>query len=259
MHVVLQQRWRAPAIRGDLGGIRVGVHARKSDQAAARHRLAGARLSFRPAKARRRHGRGNFRPLQSPASAPAEIAARASDAFRARHRFRRTGGGRLRRPSCSTASGDISVCKFLPAGAGTKPYRGLDDLRATPDRNVWSSNTRASDSDQPAPKLYVPVTEAHLVSKYVGTGKARPPLNTLGGTRWAKAKAAGRASRARCRQRTACNPGRARIAAWPCLSRRHALAARIRRLLHLRRNARPDASHHRNQDRHGIAPSRWIA
>ncbi len=38
------------------------------------------------------------------------------------------------------------------------------------------------------PKLYVPVTEAHLVSKYVGAGKARPQLNTLGGTRWAKAK-----------------------------------------------------------------------
>jgi transcription-repair coupling factor (superfamily II helicase) len=38
------------------------------------------------------------------------------------------------------------------------------------------------------PKLYVPVSEAHLVSKYVGAGKARPPLNTLGGTRWAKAK-----------------------------------------------------------------------
>ena len=26
------------------------------------------------------------------------------------------------------------------------------------------------------------------MSKYVGTGKARPPLNTLGGTRWAKTK-----------------------------------------------------------------------
>ena len=47
----------------------------------------------------------------------------------------------------------------------------------------------ASDFDQPAPKLYVPVTEAHLVSKYVGTGKARPQLHTLGGTRWQKAKA----------------------------------------------------------------------
>jgi transcription-repair coupling factor (superfamily II helicase) len=34
----------------------------------------------------------------------------------------------------------------------------------------------------------VPVTEAHLVGKYVGAGKAHPPLNTLGGTRWQKAK-----------------------------------------------------------------------
>ena len=41
--------------------------------------------------------------------------------------------------------------------------------------------------DEP-PKLYVPVTEAHLVSKYVGAGKAHPPLNTLGSARWRKAK-----------------------------------------------------------------------
>lgn len=45
------------------------------------------------------------------------------------------------------------------------------------------------ETGQPAPKLYVPVSEAHLVGKYVGAGKARPPLNILGGTRWAKAKA----------------------------------------------------------------------
>ncbi|MBI3874944.1 MAG: DEAD/DEAH box helicase, partial [Verrucomicrobia bacterium] len=45
-----------------------------------------------------------------------------------------------------------------------------------------------TDPDQPPPKLYVPVTEAHLVSKYVGAGKVRPPLNQLGGHRWAKAK-----------------------------------------------------------------------
>ena len=44
-----------------------------------------------------------------------------------------------------------------------------------------------NDYDQEPPKLYVPVTEAHLVSKYVGAGKIRPPLNTLGGTRWRKA------------------------------------------------------------------------
>jgi transcription-repair coupling factor (superfamily II helicase) len=46
----------------------------------------------------------------------------------------------------------------------------------------------ANDPAQPPPKLYVPVTEAHLVGKYVGAGKARPPLNTLGGTRWRKAR-----------------------------------------------------------------------
>ncbi|MDB6024438.1 MAG: mfd [Verrucomicrobiales bacterium] len=45
-----------------------------------------------------------------------------------------------------------------------------------------------SDPTQPNPRLYVPVSEAHLVSKYVGAGKARPPLNAIGGTRWAKAK-----------------------------------------------------------------------
>ena len=45
-----------------------------------------------------------------------------------------------------------------------------------------------ANTGEEAPKLYVPVTEAHLVSKYVGVGKVRPPLNTLGGTRWHKAK-----------------------------------------------------------------------
>jgi transcription-repair coupling factor (superfamily II helicase) len=47
----------------------------------------------------------------------------------------------------------------------------------------------ATDDDHAAPKLYVPVSEAHLVSKYVGAGKARPVLNTLGGARWTRTKA----------------------------------------------------------------------
>jgi transcription-repair coupling factor (superfamily II helicase) len=46
----------------------------------------------------------------------------------------------------------------------------------------------SADGQGEAPRLYVPVTEAHLVSKYVGAGKARPQLNTLSGTRWTKAK-----------------------------------------------------------------------
>ena len=37
-------------------------------------------------------------------------------------------------------------------------------------------------------RLYVPVAEAHLVSKYVGVGKRIPELSQIGGTRWARAK-----------------------------------------------------------------------
>jgi transcription-repair coupling factor (superfamily II helicase) len=46
-----------------------------------------------------------------------------------------------------------------------------------------------SATEDTAPKLYVPVSESHLVSKYVGAGKVRPTLHTLGGARWAKTKA----------------------------------------------------------------------
>ena len=44
-----------------------------------------------------------------------------------------------------------------------------------------------TDEANEPPKLYVPVSESHLISKYVGAGKLRPPLNTLAGTRWRKA------------------------------------------------------------------------
>ena len=46
----------------------------------------------------------------------------------------------------------------------------------------------STDPNNPPPKLYVPVSEAHLVSKYVGAGKATPTLNALGGKRWIKTK-----------------------------------------------------------------------
>lgn len=42
---------------------------------------------------------------------------------------------------------------------------------------------------QAPPKLYVPVSEAHLVSRYVGAGKARPKLSVLGSRRWTKTRA----------------------------------------------------------------------
>ena len=78
--------------------------------------------------------------------------------------------------------------QVLPMGAGTKPTEGTG-ANANAGQECLVIEYAPSDPAQPPPKLYVPVTEAHLVGKYVGTGKARPPLNTLGGTRWAKAKA----------------------------------------------------------------------
>ncbi len=78
--------------------------------------------------------------------------------------------------------------KVLPTTAGRKH---LDPNTPPPEasQECLVIEYAPHDPDQTAPKLYVPVTEAHLVSKYVGAGKARPALNVLGGTRWAKAKA----------------------------------------------------------------------
>src|SRR6516165_8705384 len=78
--------------------------------------------------------------------------------------------------------------QVLPLGAGTKPTESASPA-ASGNQECLVIEYAPNDPAQPPPKLYVPVTEAHPVSKYVGTGKARPPLNTLGGTRWAKAKA----------------------------------------------------------------------
>jgi len=77
--------------------------------------------------------------------------------------------------------------RALPAGLGSRPTDGANAARTG--EECLTIEYAAADPTQPPPKLYVPVTEAHLVSKYVGAGKARPALNTLGGTRWAKTKA----------------------------------------------------------------------
>jgi transcription-repair coupling factor (superfamily II helicase) len=37
-------------------------------------------------------------------------------------------------------------------------------------------------------KLYVPVEQSYLVTKYVGVGRRHPPLDTMGGSRWERAK-----------------------------------------------------------------------
>jgi len=91
--------------------------------------------------------------------------------------------------------GDLVV--HLQHGIGR--FLGLKELPATTGARKTETVDRKSeeclvieyapsDPTQPAPKLYVPVTEAHLVGKYVGVGKVRPPLNALVGTRCKKAK-----------------------------------------------------------------------
>jgi len=93
--------------------------------------------------------------------------------------------------------GDLVV--HLQHGIGR--YRGLKMMPAGNSRHVSTGNNQSSaeteclvieyapaNDGEESPKLYVPVSEAHLVSKYVGAGKSNPPLNQLGGTRWAKAK-----------------------------------------------------------------------
>jgi len=93
--------------------------------------------------------------------------------------------------------GDLVV--HLQHGIGR--YLGLKLMPVGNSRHISTVNDQASasteclvleyapaNSGEEPPKLYVPVSEAHLVSKYVGAGKANPPLHTLGGTRWHKAK-----------------------------------------------------------------------
>ena len=92
------------------------------------------------------------------------------------------------------SEGDLVV--HLQHGIGR--YLGLKNISVRtgpgparpdePDTECLVIEYAPSDPAGEPPKLYVPVSEVHLVSKYVGAGRANPPLNQLGGTRWHKAK-----------------------------------------------------------------------
>jgi len=75
----------------------------------------------------------------------------------------------------------------LPLGSGAKPLEKASDA-VGPSQECLVLEYGSSQPEVAAPRLYVPVTDAHLVSKYVGTGKARPTLHTIGSGRWRKAK-----------------------------------------------------------------------
>ena len=90
----------------------------------------------------------------------------------------------LKNLPASTRKSALSQAR-LPGNVAADVNRRTDEETGQECLMIEYAPTRPDDEP---PKLYVPVTEAHLVGKYVGVGKVRPPLNTLGGTRWNRAK-----------------------------------------------------------------------
>ena len=76
--------------------------------------------------------------------------------------------------------------KNLPASGGR--HQPTQDAKLSTETECLVIEYAPSGEAVEPPKLYVPVSEAHLVSKYVGAGKAQSAVEPLGGTRWAKAK-----------------------------------------------------------------------
>ena len=68
---------------------------------------------------------------------------------------------------------------------GIALYHGLQDLE---DPTTGMKRQVMTLGFAEGARLHVPIEQAYLVSRYVGVGKAHPPLDTLGGTRWEKAK-----------------------------------------------------------------------
>jgi transcription-repair coupling factor (superfamily II helicase) len=145
--------------------------------------------------------------------------------------------------------------KNLPAGSSRHPST-LNLQLSTGTECLVIEYAPRHPGDEP-PKLYVPVTEAHLVGKYVGVGKVRPPLNTLGGTRWNKAKEqAERAVRdvaAELLQIQAVRESQAGHA----VSTGRAVAARVRGRVHFRGNPGPASAPSAKRNPTWNAPSRW--
>lgn len=81
----------------------------------------------------------------------------------------------------------VGLQRMLPARRSSREPNANDPEDLGPECLVIEYASR--DPQQTLPRLYVPVIDAHLVSKYVGAGKAAPALSVLGGNQWGKAKA----------------------------------------------------------------------
>ena len=102
------------------------------------------------------------------------------DSFQ-RRRARRAGAGETVTDWMSLEPGDLVV--HLDHGIGR--YQGVREIvfRGKP-REVMAIEYAD------AATLFVPVSQAHLLSRYVGVGGRRAPLHRLGGARWTREKAA---------------------------------------------------------------------
>ncbi|MDG2123391.1 MAG: transcription-repair coupling factor [Verrucomicrobiales bacterium] len=105
---------------------------------------------------------------------------------RARRMFSREKGQNAVRQATSRLAdfneGDVVV----HLDYGLARYRGL--IRQSKDDSTSGEDSLTLEFAEGS-KLYVPVDQAHLVSRYVGSGGKTPPLSKLGDARWGKARA----------------------------------------------------------------------
>jgi len=89
----------------------------------------------------------------------------------------------------------IALYKGVTTLPGEAPFGGTRSCASgdrTDDREVVPPDREGSEvlvlefAEQS--KLYVPVEQSYLVTKYVGVGRRHPPLDTMGGSRWERAK-----------------------------------------------------------------------
>ncbi|MEP6603950.1 MAG: transcription-repair coupling factor [Spartobacteria bacterium] len=102
----------------------------------------------------------------------------------ARRRLHRAERHRTQIDFSELNEGDYIV--HLEHGVGR--YVGVEKLATSQDQEVLVLEF-ADDA-----KLYVPLEQAHLVSRYVGVGKKSPPLSSLADAKWARAKRTAAAS-----------------------------------------------------------------
>jgi transcription-repair coupling factor (superfamily II helicase) len=79
----------------------------------------------------------------------------------------------------------LGLLSLPTAGAGATPVTGqeiADETTASASQEVLALEF-ANDA-----KLYVPLEQAYLVSRYIGVGKKSPPLSSLGDAKWTRAK-----------------------------------------------------------------------